>query len=64
MTRFVVYKHFTGTQYYNIMKIENVPKILTKIMKDGNIAVSDYDNKWISVHEPNGKFVSKVTFLS
>ena len=26
MTRFVVYKHFTGTQYYNIMKIENVPK--------------------------------------
>ena len=37
-------------------------KILTKIMKDGNIAVSDYDNKWISVHEPNGKFVSKVSF--
>ena len=29
-------------------------------MKDGNIAVSDYDNKWISVHEPSGKFVSKV----
>ena len=29
-------------------------------MKDGNIAVSDYDNKWISVHEPSGKFVSKM----
>ena len=21
--------------------------------------MSDYDNKWISVHEPSGKFVSK-----
>ena len=32
------------------------------LTQDGNIAVSDYDNKWISVHEPNGKFVSKVIF--
>ena len=31
MTRFVVYKHFTGTQYYNIMKIENVPKKTSQI---------------------------------
>ena len=32
------------------------------LTQDGNIAVSDYDNKWISIHEPNGKFVSKVIF--
>ena len=43
-------------------RLKMCQKILTKIMKDGNIAVSDYDNKWISVHEPNGKFVSKVSF--
>ena len=35
-------------------------KNLTNIMKDGNIAVSDYDNKWISIHEHNGKFVMKM----
>ena len=29
------------------------------VLQDGKIAVSDYDNKWISVHEPSGKFVSK-----
>ena len=22
--------------------------------------MSDYDNKWISIHQPNGKFVSKL----
>ena len=35
-------------------------KLTSNITQDGNIAVSDYDNKWISVHEPSGKFVSKV----
>ena len=35
-------------------------KVTNNLIKDGNIAVSDYDNKWISVHEPSGKFVSKV----
>jgi hypothetical protein len=24
------------------------------------VAVSDYDNKWISIHEPGGKFLSKI----
>jgi hypothetical protein len=28
--------------------------------QDGNVAVSDYDNKWISIHEPGGKFLSKI----
>ena len=30
------------------------------MLQDGNIAVSDYDNKWISVYQPSGKFVSKL----
>ena len=30
------------------------------VLRDGRIAVSDYDNKWISIHEPGGKFISKV----
>jgi hypothetical protein len=24
------------------------------------VAVSDYDNKWISIHEPGGKFLTKI----
>ena len=30
------------------------------VLRDGRIAVSDYDNKWVSIHEPGGKWVSKI----
>ena len=30
------------------------------VLRDGRVAVSDYDNKWVSIHEPGGKFISKM----
>ena len=30
------------------------------LMQNGNLAVSDYDNKCVSVYEPNGKFVNRI----
>ena len=30
------------------------------VLQDGRVAVSDYDNKWVSLHDPAGKFLGKV----
>jgi tripartite motif-containing protein 2/3 len=30
------------------------------LMHNGNLAISDYDNKCVSVFEPNGKFVNRI----
>ena len=31
------------------------------LLPDGNVAVADYDNKWVSVFDPaSGKFVSRI----
>ena len=30
------------------------------LMHNGNLAVSDYDNKCVTVYEPNGKFVNRI----
>ncbi len=30
------------------------------VLQNGNFAVADYDNKCVSVYEPNGKFVNRI----
>jgi len=30
------------------------------ILSNGNIAIADYDNKWISIFDPTGKFMSRI----
>ena len=30
------------------------------ILPNGNLAVADYDNKWVSIFDSAGKFVSKI----
>lgn len=30
------------------------------VLPNGNYAVADYDNKWVSIFDPLGKFVSKI----
>ena len=30
------------------------------LMHNGNLAIADYDNKCVSVFEPNGKFVNRI----
>lgn len=30
------------------------------VLGNGNIAIADYDNKWISIFDPTGKFMSRI----
>lgn len=30
------------------------------VMPNGNYVVADYENKWVSIFEPNGKFVNRI----
>ena len=30
------------------------------LFQNGNVALADYENKWVSIHEANGKFLMKL----